>query len=182
MYLTRLANLKSLNLNCCYYKYSINEILRTLSDNGVIEELTICHGVFQDEGGNAPPLVFNKLQSFCWFSPESTSSIIAAVKNSQMSAIQTLELNTNTNLQSHMYDDLLKIIESKTTLKSIRLQGYLTPPRYFVPNEFFRRVIDILKKPCWPKRQFLKLRIGSHHPEVSEEVRKITFEPKYNNQ
>lgn len=60
-FLIEWPHLKSLEIECM--DCSINLLLRTLSNNGFIEELTVTDGTFDHADENAPPVFFDKLQS-----------------------------------------------------------------------------------------------------------------------
>lgn len=149
--LIELPHLKSLEIHCQHYEISINPLLRTLSDNGVIKELRICNGVFDDEDMSTSPLHFNELQRFCCNDPNSMSTFLKFMTRSQMPAIHSFEL---TQFETDESNNLLRFIEAKVTLKFIRLYfKNILPP---VLVEFFRQIIGILKK---PNRIFLNLEV-----------------------
>lgn len=164
-YLIELPNLKSLQLNCAQYNNSINSILQTLSDSGVIEKLEIMLCVLEAEALNAEPLVFNKLREICFKYPRTLSSLLRALTKSQMREIRTLEL-TFSQFEPSLETEIMKFIESKTTLKSVRLFSHKRPRL-----EFIRQIIEILKIPCTPKRPFLHFEIMYDHAVSKEVVR-----------
>lgn len=147
-YLIGLPHLKTLAI--AHHKRNINTLLQTLSCQGIIEELMLWCGFFDDE--DKLPLFFNNLQIFEWYIVEGLSSnFLNIMTGSQMPKIHTfmIDLFDNAQIQD---EDLLKFVESKKTLKSISVDRNAT-----FDFEFLRQIIDILKKPCKPKRPFLEL-------------------------
>lgn len=150
--LINLPHLKSLEIYSQHYTASINPLLRTLSDNDTIKELRICNGVFDDDDMmSTPSLIFNKLQRFCCSEPNNTLRFLKLMTRSQMPAIHSFEL---TQFETKESNNLLRFIETKETLKFIRL--YLNGSNSHVLTEFFRQIIGILNK---PNRTFLNLEI-----------------------
>lgn len=148
--LIALPHLKSLEIVCD--KQNINTLLRTLSNNGIIEEITMTCGFFDDK--DEPPLIFNKLRSFCWCFIEEESNFLTAMTKSQMPEIHTFDVYSYTRLIRIHEDDLLKFIESKKTLKSMHFEVDM-----LFDFSFLRQLIAILKKPSPAKRPTFELSI-----------------------
>lgn len=149
--LIELPHLTSLEIYSQHYYLSINPFLRKLSDNGIIQELKICYGVFDDEDMSVPPLIFNKLQRFCCSELINMSRFLKFMTRSQMPAIHSFEL---TQFKNEETNNLLKFIEAKRTLKFIRLNCNGSDPLVLI--EFLRKIIPILKK---SKREFLNFEV-----------------------
>lgn len=132
--LTELPHLKSLKLRC--NDKSVNSLLRKLSDGGIIENLYIYYGVFDEEDENEPPLVFNNLQSCRWWIEKDNSvQIFRALTKSQMPAIRNLYFC----LPSHT-EDLLSVFESKKNLRTLTIDCYIHVGRL----AFLQKLIQIL--------------------------------------
>lgn len=154
-YMTELAHLKSLKV-CCSHG-AINSFLRTLSKNGIIEELEICDGVFIDDE-NEPQLVFNKLRSLSLQQVCRMPSFWITMTGSHMPVLQSFDIGLRE--RSELYD-LLGFIESKRTIKSLQIT-HRRPHNDFVLLPFFTQLIQILEEPCTPPRPFLHLNIRQH--------------------
>lgn len=143
-----LPHLKSLLIECSDVTTGINSILRTLCDAENIEELSFSNGIFNKEI-LAPPLIFKKLQTFDVTRQKNIIGLLNLLTRSEMPAISRLSVDSKDGFSK----ELLKFIASKNTLKWIQL------PRlgHFVQIEVLLQLIDILKKPCTPKRQILIL-------------------------
>lgn len=156
-YMIQMPHLKSLSISC--HKCSINSLLRSLSDIGIIEEITISSGVFEDEDEYATPLIFKKLQSFCCNDTKNSRNFLNLLARSQMPIIHSFELNDIEYVASPDLNDLLKFIESKQSLKTISLS--FDEDTYNIEFAFLRQIIGILKEYCTPKRLFFNLYV--HH-------------------
>lgn len=165
-YMTELPQLRLLHINCD--GRSISSLLRTLN-NGIIEMLIIEHAKFDSEDENATPLIFNKLQRLAIYSTENMPNILITMTKSQMPVINLVRTHDLKCTQSHL-NEILKFIDSKTTLRLIQLN--FDNPVALV--EFFRQLINILKKPCTPRRLFLNLQIRPFQ-HGAEMVGKIIF-------
>lgn len=158
--LFKLPHLKSLSMWCGgdIIKYST---MRKLSDNGIIENLWIRCGSLR---GNCPPLQFNRLRHLtCRAHTE--YSLWKFLTRSQMPALQSLHYS-NDDFQFTEKDHqnpILKFFESKITVSSIYLELFFEG----MPFAFLQKIIEILKKPCTPKRPLLKFYI--HPLQLSEE-------------
>lgn len=137
--LTELAHLKTLFLISSRFDRNINSLLRTLSNNGIIEKLYI-HGCFKDEAENATPLNFNKLQTIDLFYINGLCSLLKAMTKSQMPAIQSLDICAPGEDELHEHD-LLCFVLSKNTLKSIHIA--LADKKYILSLAFLRQIIEI---------------------------------------
>lgn len=185
-HLIELPHLKCLELDCA--ESSINySLLRTLSDNGIVEKLRlnqkslpdyedlVCsesslnERFFYDEDDNARPLIFNNLKTFHWLLP-TDFAILKSITRAQMPVITNFSI-------FYIYPDrcdlngLFQFIESKRTLKNIQLLFNLN--LNVILSSFFCQIIRMLEESGTPKRPFLNfvvypLRIGK------EEVSKFT--------
>lgn len=160
MCLIRLPQLKTVDLSCG----NVNTILRTLSDNGIIEELKL-DGHYDGSGRNAS-LLFQKLRKISW-AAASYHNLFKTLTEWQMPVIQTVIFY---NIQSHEIDGLVKFIASKNTFKSIKLTLAKATK---LPISFWCQVIDILKDSSTP-RPFVSFVIYPFNVEA-EVVSKITF-------
>lgn len=165
MFLITLPHLKSLNIKC--YGQNINPLLRTLSDGGSIEELTLSAGFYDAE--EEPPLIFNNLRDFSWrfygvrnIELWGTVNFLKTMTKSQIPAIQAFTVDSYE--QPFPESDVLKFIQSKETLKSITILGMQN-----FGFDFLRRVIDIMKTPCRQPIFKLSLRVL---PLTEEQVSK----------
>lgn len=152
--LVKILHIRSSNMN-------INSLMQTLSDNGNVEELSICWTIYSNENANAPPLVFNKLRHLHldWFG-NLNSEFFEAITRSHMPAIESFEFGQS---DIDEMDYLLKFIESKITLKSICIA--INEGAQF---DFVLRIIEILHKPSTPARPFLKLKFYEFYLEPEE--------------
>lgn len=152
--LIALPHLKCLEIGCD--RQTINALLRTLSDNGIIKQLKM-YGGFLFNDFDEPPLIFNNLQSFNWICAEGMQhNSFKTINKSLMPKIHTFLITLCNGITQSHENDLLKFIESKKTLKSMCFRA-----KYHNFNfEFLRQIIVILKKPCTPKRPFLTLTIA----------------------
>lgn len=164
-YMIELSHLRSLSISC--HKCSINSLLRTLSDNGIVEELTISSGVFDNEDENAKPFIFNRLQRFCCNAPENSANFLNLLTRSQMPIVQSFELNDIDYVASPDLQDLLKFIESKKSLKSICLS--FDEDTYNIEFALMRQIIGILKDYCTPKRLFFNLYMHRYPFQLNNE-------------
>lgn len=127
--------------------------MRTLSNNGIIEDWTIRSGALR---GKCPPLQFYKLRSLTCHA-RTELGLWKFLTGSQMPALRSFEYS-NDDLQflkKRHRDPILRFIESKTSLNSIYLSFLIN-----VPFEFLLEIVEILKVPCTPKRPILKLYIS----------------------
>lgn len=162
-------HLRSLVIEAQHYNRNINAHLRTLSDNGRIEELRINHGCF-DDATMEPPFTFNALQRLDCYMPTRlivpnqlmiqetiacTTKFLKLMTSAQMPAIGSFELSTSQTFEPY---NLLRFIDSKETLTSIRL--HFDRGSTFSAVEFFRQIIGILNK---PKRAFMNMAISPLH-------------------
>lgn len=166
-YMTELPHLKSLELN----GVDSLSLLRTLSDNG-IEELTINDEYFfANIAENGPPLIFNKLQSLRL--TVNATRLLEIITESRMPEIHTFVLHhINYQLRGEYQipkNELLKFVETNKTLKFFRI--------FFMRDaqcstDFIRKIIDILKVPCTPKRPFLNMELGRIYlePEAVSQI------------
>lgn len=113
----QLPHLKILDFKC-NTNHSINSVLRTICENGIIEELKI-HGGVIDVNVEQPPLNFNKLRSITWVQQKKLSGILKTFTKSLMPEIQSIYLYF---IKTHDLEDLYKFIVSKNTLKTIEFQ------------------------------------------------------------
>lgn len=151
MFIIRLPTLKSLEI-VAGYNININLLMRTLSDIGNIEDLTITTGL-SDEGTHLTELNFNRLQSLrLTFREENDYHLMEAITRSNMPEIYNFEIRCD---DFEEFESLLKFLDSKKTLTTIRLS--------FAAMEltFLRQIIEVLIKPCMPKRAVITLQI---HP------------------
>lgn len=138
----QLPHLKSLKIFCS--NRSVNSLMRKLSDHGNIEYLEFQYGTFNSEK-NAQPLIFNKLQSFRWIDQnkcfKNFSDVLITIKESHMPEICNLYFDLDHVLQETHANELLNLLESKTTLKTL---GIMYRRHKFEPSTFFRKIISIL--------------------------------------
>lgn len=153
VYMIGLAHLKTLKLSCSHC--TVNSILRTLSNNGYIEDLGLYDGLFVDEAEKTPPLVFDKLQSLSVHHLCRMSSFWIAMNAAQMPVLHTFDIELRERTEIY---DMLKFYETKKTIKSIRL-SHKRLYNDFVPFGFLKQLVQLLKKPCTPPRPFLNLNI-----------------------
>lgn len=159
-----LPYLKSLTITC-HEEKSINALLLSLSDNGVIEILSINGGSFDVENENASPLTFNKLISFDWAQNGGMSYFLKSMTRAEMPAIQNICLN---RIKTEETNYLLALLESKKTLRNVNL----TFDMLLLPPLFWRQLIRILQEPCMPKRPLLQF-FTSANLLKQEEVSKV---------
>lgn len=170
MYLTELPQLQFLDI--FVEDFNANSLLRKLSDNGNIEELSMIGGVFDDEDNmTAPPLIFSRLQKFCWQSPYRIPNFIKTIARAQMPVIRSFEL---TNIEhSHEIHVLLKFLEANSTLETIILQ-FESHYNHVSDTDlefFVLHIIGILKVPCIPARPMVNMKIypdGDYDETVSK--------------
>lgn len=160
MFIIRLPHLKCLKIAAVYTVYlELNSLMRTLSDISIVEDLTITSGFFADEATHLPPLRFQRLQCLRlnWLE-EHDYNLLEAITRSHMPEIHSFAISCN---DFEEINGLLKFLDSKKSFQTIRLS--------FGRKEltFLREIIEILIKPCMPKRPFLHLQI---HPfKIGEE-------------
>lgn len=146
VYLFELPHLKSVTLSCRggnTVSSGLGAALRTLSDKGLIEELTISSGVFDESVENEqPPLIFHKLRKFSLALFPSTPN---RWTKSQMPEVQAAEFS---GLEIYDFNDLCTFIESKYTLKSIKIGVCIGN----IPISFWHRIISILQESSTTKR------------------------------
>lgn len=138
--------------------YNLNSILRTLSNNGVIEDLTLRVYEFEFENRHVTPLVFNKLKSLTLRNPRKMNNFFERMAQAHMPVIKDFTFYGLTK----QTPTLVKFIESKRTLSKF----------YMVINDirfqvipFLHKLIDALKVPCTPERAILKVRIPHQSKE-----------------
>lgn len=159
-----MPQLKSVKLGCTD-AHRINSALRKLSVNGIVEELLIFGGVFEESLGNVqPPLRFLKLRTFIWKSVNYMrfSGILQTLSRSLMPEIQFIEF---AGIKTNDLDDLSDFIESKKTLKMVELNLF----QGNAPLSFWRKLVGILKESSTPRRSLLSITI-TKTVTVSEEV------------
>lgn len=171
--LRQLNHLKSLTISCRHR--SINALMRVLSKVGIIENLNIEYGTYEnDEVDNEPRLIFKNLKTFqCYWYKHSAIYLLNVLTKSKMPEIQRFQFSSKIVLEDDhkptpYYAEeaslgLLKLIRSKKTLTLLDIRdckGYY---------EFYlvRQIIDILKMPCTPRRPILNLKI--HHLHIGDE-------------
>lgn len=113
MFIIKMQHLKYLNIVCLFEK--INPILQALNDNGIVEDLAI-HGGYYEEDTNSSPLIFNELQSLILNDITNSTNLLKSLTGTQMPRIHTFRFHNEENPA----EVLLKFCESKKTLKSIR--------------------------------------------------------------
>lgn len=161
---SKLPHLKFLVIHSRELSLNINLLMQTLSDNGIIQELSIHGGFFDEEEiTNAPPLTFNQLQCLRLIYPQEKCNLLKAITRSKMPVIHSFALHF---IKLEESDDLLKFLSSKTTLKSIRLD--FTEEIRHMQFGFLEQIIQILKEPCTPKRSFLNLQINRLYLSAEE--------------
>lgn len=117
--LTVLPNLKCLHINCC--GSSVNALLKTLSNQGSIEDLELHNSVIDNEDNNASPLMFSKLKTLVGSRPTS-AQFLKLINKSQMPVITSLTLFFKTiNNYEH---EILSVFKSKKSLKSLKIEHW----------------------------------------------------------
>lgn len=82
--LKELPHLKTFYVSCAS-SYRLNSLIRNLSDNGIIEQLKIVYGVFDDDGQDAAPtLNFYKLRTISLSYINRLSGLLMKMTRSQM--------------------------------------------------------------------------------------------------
>lgn len=165
-FLLAMPLLKSLEI-ICETDYIVNAQLRTLSENGIIEELIIRGGACIESVAQPPPLAFNKLRKLTWIGHVSFSGILKTITKAKMPKIQAIRFSA---IENHDFDDLYKLIESKMTLGSITLRF----DNCGASLAFWRQICGLLKESSEPRRQFLSFLIAPFRLEA-EVVSKIIF-------
>lgn len=160
---SNLPHLKFLRIYSRELSLNINLLLQTLSDNEIIQELSIHGGFFTEDD---TPLVFNHLQCFRLIYPQSKCNLLKALTRSNMPVIHSVALHF---IKFDEIDDLIKFVESKKTLKSIYLD--FTEDITHIQLGLFEKIIKILSST--PKRSFLNLQINRLNFNAKE-VSKIT--------
>lgn len=146
---------------------SLNELLRSLSDNGIIEKLKIFGGYFDIEEENKSPLTFNKLQRFDWGCQHGgKANFLSAMTRAEMPAIQCIRLDS-IDEETH---GLLALLESKKSLATIGISFCKDHVEDLIL--FWNRLIVILKQPCTPKVPLFYLKIRNRQL-TKQEVSKI---------
>lgn len=154
--LTNEPQLKVVSLINCV---SVERILRKHSE--IMEYLDIYGGEYTSKANTEPPLIFNRLQRIKYVA---VNTILKELTRAQMPLLKTLKIRLFSTEDLHV---LLRFLESKTTLTTIRLKIAPTNP---IPNAFWNELIAILQKQCYPKREFLNIFISSY-PIGKEVVR-----------
>lgn len=139
-----LAHLKRLVLECS--EFSVNSLLRKLSNNNIIEDLTIKSGIFCHEGIFAAPLLFRQLRKLEFSDTKNINYILKTLTEASMPEIVNFQCNF---LIENDVNDLLALISSKRTLKSVRVYG----SRFDKTFAVVKRIIEVLrtatrKRPC----------------------------------
>lgn len=163
MWLSDLPHLKSVSVIC---RISINPFLRMLSERGIIEDLHIGHGIF-DESVAQPTLNFQKLRTISWSLEKSWTGILPMLTRSQIPEIQSAKFM---DIKITDLDNLCEFIESKTTLNSISFQF----SGGVIPLSFWCRIIRALKATSASRRTILTCRVCPISFE-KEVVSKIPF-------
>lgn len=156
--LTELPHLRSLRVRDGY-AVNLNSLLRKIVELGTIEDLNIDGGFVDGEVENGSPLNFGKLQSIHWQPcfKQDPLVLFKALTRCQMPAIKCFSINLRAiNLITHGSWEMLAFFESKTTLRSIAINGFtwntwINADR----NRLILGIIDILKR----NRPFLNLTI-----------------------
>lgn len=148
-----LPHLKSLYI-CCGGEFLGHSTMQTLSNNDIIEDLTIRGASVKR---NFPPLQFNELRRLTCLA-HTEHVLWKFFTKSQMPALKSFYwTNDDFVFDKEIHQDpILKLIKSKTGLNSIYLQQHVC---LYMPFAFLQQIIGILKKPCTPKRPFLSLEI-----------------------
>lgn len=138
--LSALPHLKSLKVSLM--GENVCPLLRKLSDLGTIEDLNIELGVVCDTDANATPLVFNKLQTFRWWTHFKQDPLVLfnAFTRSQMPVISSFHFIH----ELKAYGGLLELFDSKKTLQSMIIACDFW--NILNRNTFVIKIIEILNR------------------------------------
>lgn len=137
--------------------HGINLMLRTLSLNGAIEELSIKNGLF--DGENIETYTFNKLKLLQWRDEAEYGCFINFIKTftlANMPELQNLYFNycPFNDSSAHIeqdFNEIVKLVQSKKSLKLLSIGGAHTT------FSLVRKIIDMLKVNRSDDRSFLRL-------------------------
>lgn len=148
-YMIELPHLKFLKIYGREWVGSMNSYLRMHSEIGIIEELIVFAGVFDDAGANEPPLNFNKIRRIGW-DCEKWPGFLQLMTRSQLLEIQNICCRS---VKTDDLEDFLKFVTLNKTLKLIQLLNVFDH-KLIMP---WNQLIGILKEPSKPRRPFLNL-------------------------
>lgn len=169
---SNLPHLKFLDIYSRELSININFLMQTLSASGIIQELSIHGGFFDvEDTDDEPPFVLNQLQCLRLIYPREKCNLLKAISRSHMPVIHSFALHF---IKFEEIADLLTFVESKKTLKSIRLD--FAEEITHIQLGFLQQVIKILKESCTPKRSFLNLQINRINLNADEEVSRINLD------
>lgn len=170
----KIRNLKILKLHCSKL-VPIDSLMRTLSDWGEIEELTITNGHFSGE--KIEPLHFNKIKKLQWASNKSCPEFLKLITDANMPELRKFFFSNDLmGTASNKYrgsDDIVKFIESKKLLKNVAVVGH------YDPFLLVLKITEMLKSNSGKGRLVLRLDISGNFDK--EEVRKHLYEIYYYN-
>lgn len=156
--LFELPHLKFLDIRCKFW--SINSLLRKLSDDQIIEELRISNGRLDFQYIDPLQYSFDNLKSFyCQLTANLSVSNFMEIMttNSFMPVIHTIELNSITDIGNRNLYNIMEFVLEKKTLKLVELS--FASGGFIFPFSWLTTLIDKLNEPCTPKRPFLDLYI-----------------------
>lgn len=129
---------------------------------------------FDDEHKFAPP-VFNELKSFVWYSASRIEDVyvinmLKAVTKAIMPKIHTFRFNNSSGTLTEKHiTELLKLIQSKKSLKTLRYNV-----KFQEPFKFVEQLIDILKRNTAQTKLAFKL-------EMPDNKRFVSWRPNIEN-
>lgn len=135
---------------------TLNAMLRKLSDCGIIERIEICSGIVTSvSSADRRPLRFQNLHTL------RIRRYTAGTVLWPMRAYETPELRyvKITIWSEHNLMQLWCFVEAKPSLRTIRIRFRRDAN---ISYEFWTKLVDMLRTPCTPKREFLCVRIPAY--------------------